>query len=357
MEGLRAAGVGPRADGRGDRPPAVGRSSTGGSPGWSRSASSSRPSSTAAGRCGSAGCGDGRGDRRPGGRRRRAAAGRGGRGGGRTVRGDRRGLHRDRVLRRRRARPRPAVADVFAAARSFFALPRRRQGALGDGRRRRLPAGRVGAIRGQGDVRHRSARLRPVAGRCAGFRAARRGLPGRRPRRWPPTCCAALAVALDVEPAFFADADARPAVLPADAPLPAAPGRRRRRPAQHTDYGAITLLATDGVAGLEVRPLGRRLGGRSRRRPGSLVVNLGDMLARWTNDRYVSTPHRVVPGRPTSPVLGAVLRQPRRRTRWSPASRRASTPTIRAGYEPITAGEFLQGRIDGTIPTGDGTHR
>ena len=28
--------------------------------------------------------------------------------------------------------------------------------------------------------------------------------------------------------------------------------------------------------------------------PGTLVINVGDLLGRWTNDRYASTPHRVL---------------------------------------------------------------
>lgn len=70
-------------------------------------------------------------------------------------------------------------------------------------------------------------------------------------------------------------------------PTPEAPGA-----GEHTDYGNITLLATDGVAGLQVR-----------RRDGLwlevadtqdlLLCNIGDCLMRWTNDEYVSTPHRV----------------------------------------------------------------
>ncbi|MEG3587245.1 MAG: 2OG-Fe(II) oxygenase family protein, partial [Actinomycetota bacterium] len=59
----------------------------------------------------------------------------------------------------------------------------------------------------------------------------------------------------------------------------------------HTDYGLITLLATDGVPGLEIQKKdGEWLPVDTPK--GSLIVNLGDMLARWTNDRYCSTPHR-----------------------------------------------------------------
>jgi isopenicillin N synthase-like dioxygenase len=68
--------------------------------------------------------------------------------------------------------------------------------------------------------------------------------------------------------------------------------------APHTDYGIVTLLAQDGSGGLQVR---RRDGGASgggwidaEPLPGSFVLNVADMLARWTNDRFVSTPHRVV---------------------------------------------------------------
>jgi isopenicillin N synthase-like dioxygenase len=60
----------------------------------------------------------------------------------------------------------------------------------------------------------------------------------------------------------------------------------------HTDYGNVTLLATDGVAGLQVR---RRDGQwiDVPATPGAFVCNIGDCLMRWTNDIYVSTPHRV----------------------------------------------------------------
>jgi isopenicillin N synthase-like dioxygenase len=63
--------------------------------------------------------------------------------------------------------------------------------------------------------------------------------------------------------------------------------------APHTDYGCMTILAQDKVGGLQVR---------SRQKSwidavpieGSFVLNLGDLMPRWSNDRFVSTPHRVV---------------------------------------------------------------
>jgi isopenicillin N synthase-like dioxygenase len=60
----------------------------------------------------------------------------------------------------------------------------------------------------------------------------------------------------------------------------------------HTDWGAITALAQDDHGGLEVRmPDGRWVAAPPV--PGALVINLGDMIPRWTNDHYRSNPHRV----------------------------------------------------------------
>ena len=47
--------------------------------------------------------------------------------------------------------------------------------------------------------------------------------------------------------------------------------------------------------GLQVKPRGAVTGRMCRMSTGAYVVNIGDCLTRWTNDIYVSTPHRVLP--------------------------------------------------------------
>ncbi len=64
------------------------------------------------------------------------------------------------------------------------------------------------------------------------------------------------------------------------------------RAGAHTDYGSITLLFQDSVGGLEVRTRGGDWL-RATPIPGTVVVNTGDLMHRWTNHVFCSTPHRV----------------------------------------------------------------
>ena len=82
-------------------------------------------------------------------------------------------------------------------------------------------------------------------------------------------------------------------------PVPAGgfEGGKRVRAGAHTDYGSLTLLFQDLRGGLQVEPPAG--GGRGpwvdvEPRPGTIVVNAGDLLSRWSNDLVRSTRHRVV---------------------------------------------------------------
>lgn len=114
--------------------------------------------------------------------------------------------------------------------------------------------------------------------------------------------------------------------------------------APHTDYGFITLLAQDAVGGLEVR---NRHGQWIAAPPieGTFVMNVGDILARWSNDRFASTPHRVRNLKADDrysmpfffdPSMDSVVACP-------PA---ILAPGEGAGYAPVRYGDYLMERLD-----------
>jgi isopenicillin N synthase-like dioxygenase len=118
----------------------------------------------------------------------------------------------------------------------------------------------------------------------------------------------------------------------------------------HTDYGIVTVLWADPVPGLEI------LGADAtwhpvQPAPGALLVNLGDALARWTNDQWISTMHRVAP-----PAVDGVL-VPRRSAAFfhdgNVDATIAPLPTCvdhehPALYEPVTVQEHLRAKLAGS---------
>lgn len=69
----------------------------------------------------------------------------------------------------------------------------------------------------------------------------------------------------------------------------------RERAGAHTDYGSVTFLFQDSAGGLQVeRPGGKGVFVDVKPVEGAIVLNSGDLLARWSNDIIRSTLHRVV---------------------------------------------------------------
>ena len=160
----------------------------------------------------------------------------------------------------------------------------------------------------------------------------------------------ALAMALDLEPGFFEGQPGetmyhlRLIHYPPMETLTPEPGQLGC--GAHTDYGTLTLLADDGNGGLQVR---QRSGEWTDVTvpDGQLVVNLGDLMAIWTNDRWVSNPHRVVnpPGvdRYSSPLFVTPPFHLRIET-LETCLADGEAPR----HEPMVSGPYLLSRFDGT---------
>ena len=114
----------------------------------------------------------------------------------------------------------------------------------------------------------------------------------------------------------------------------------------HSDYEAFAMLWTDGVSGLQIESPG---GEWQAVRPleGALVINIGDLMQRWTNNRFRATRHRVINVSGRERVSFACFGN----TNYH-ALIECLAPCISAdrppAFEPITAGAHLQASIANT---------
>ncbi len=264
------------------------------------------------------------------------------------------------------------IAKTFAQSHKFFALP------VAD--KRKLAIETIGGNRGYSGLLHEA--LDPGRGPDmkeafnAGLNLAAddpellAGKPFRSLNAWPAVAgfretllayydaCAALGARL--HRAFAQDLGLRTDFFDAKFDRPMAPLRLLHYPAPsrgsdpptgagtHTDYGNLTLLATDDVGGLEVRTrAGQWI--EAPVVPGAFIVNIGDCLMRWTNDVYVSTPHRVVNRSARERYSIAFFYDP------NPDAMVETIPScVREGeatrYPPILAADYLKMRLDASKP-------
>ncbi len=109
--------------------------------------------------------------------------------------------------------------------------------------------------------------------------------------------------------------------------------------APHTDFGVLTLLLQDMNGGLQVQ---NRSGEwiEAPPIPGTLVCNIGDLLQLWTNDRFISTLHRVVNRSGKARYSIPVFFDPNSDTLVDPRDLGAAMPK----HRPVVAGEHIVGR-------------
>tara|TARA_B110000211_G_C14090725_1_gene558922 strand:- start:272 stop:1261 length:990 start_codon:yes stop_codon:yes gene_type:complete len=111
--------------------------------------------------------------------------------------------------------------------------------------------------------------------------------------------------------------------------------------APHTDFGVLTLLLQDNSGGLQVQ---NKSGDWIDAPPisGTLVCNIGDLLARWSNNRFASTLHRVVNRTQGARYSIPVFFDPHTDTIIDPTD--LGVATQESEYEPVTAGGHIGSR-------------
>ena len=111
----------------------------------------------------------------------------------------------------------------------------------------------------------------------------------------------------------------------------------------HTDFGVLTVLCQDAVGGLQVEDIS----GKWIEAPpieGSLVINVGDLLSRWTDGIYRSTRHRVINSSGRDRLSLVLAYDPDPDTIID--ARDIFGPEHKATEEPITCGDYLIWRFE-----------
>lgn len=156
---------------------------------------------------------------------------------------------------------------------------------------------------------------------------------------------AAVAVSLDQPADFFDAAYAKPLARGQLVYYPASTeadeAEERFGVAPHTDFGVLTVLLQDNSGGLQVRA---KSGDWIEAPPitGTLVCNIGDLLARWSNNRFASTVHRVINRSKGARYSIPVFFDPHTDTIVDPIDLGASKAN--SEFPPVRAGEHIANR-------------
>ena len=264
--------------------------------------------------------------------------------------------------------PESAIAGLRAQARRFFALPDAEKAAVAINRVNRGYLG-PGQARMHGAA-HSDLKEVFFWGRelDADDPDLRAGRPLCGPNRWPAkppgfkaavqryhraagalgdALLRAFAVSLGQAPGFFSTYYTRPMtrgqLIHYPPPPPEAPAGQFGV-APHSDFGCITLLLQE-TAGLEVLSRdGAWLPAPPL--PGTLVVNIGDLLERWTGGRLPSTRHRVRNATGVGRYSIAIFHDPSPSALVDPA---ALAGDSRGDFAPIEAAAYIDGRNRGAF--------
>ena len=114
--------------------------------------------------------------------------------------------------------------------------------------------------------------------------------------------------------------------------------------APHTDYGFITILLQDDVGGLQVRNItGDWIDAPSM--PGTFVMNTADILHRWSNGRFISTPHRVINRSGRARYSNPFFFDPSVKAHIEPLAS-CAVEGAEPQFEPVMYGDYLMARLN-----------
>lgn len=168
-----------------------------------------------------------------------------------------------------------------------------------------------------------------------------------------------FAVALDLPERFFDPVIDKPISAMRALNYPdqsSRPEQGQLRAGAHSDYGSLTILLAEAApGGLEI-PTPDGEWQPVPIIPDAFIINIGDLMARWTNDHWVSTLHRVV--NPPADTAGSTRRQSIaffHQPNWEAEISCIPTclgPGEKAKYPPVKSGEHLMGKFHRTVKVG-----